>query len=572
MTTKPVPTSFVSSMPSYGVPYAPAPTDLRLDSNEGIGPELSLLAALDEFGPNLVRYYMKTTDLEGRIAQKLGFDAGQVIVTAGADDAITRLFRAYLSPGREVILVTPTFEMFTIFTKLVGATMVCVPWGEGDYPVDAILQAVTPKTAMIVVVSPNNPTGAVVSEAALKRLSDAVPQAVIALDLAYTAFTEQDLFPIGRTLENVVCLHTFSKSWGLAGLRVGYATASAEMIRYLRLAGTPYPVSSVSLALATKWLEQGEEPTAAYVTRIKYEREELTALLKRLGASPLPSEANFVFTRVADPVWLRDALAGMGISVRLFVDAGEFQGGVRITCPGKEIEFERLCDALRTILKPQALLFDMDGVLADVSRSYRRAIQQTAKAFGIELDEQQIAAAKAEPGSNNDWVTTQRLLQQHGIQVELDEVTRRFEELYQGTAERAGLREQESLLVQRDWLQRMAARLPLGIVTGRPRGDAERFLSKMEVNDLFTCVICLEDGPRKPDPAPVHLALQKLGIEQAWMIGDAPDDIAAARAAKVLPLGIVAPGDDRESTARLLTQTGAARVFEKASDIEEVLP
>lgn len=210
---------------------------------------------------------------------------------------------------------------------------------------------------------------------------------------------------------------------------------------------------------------------------------------------------------------------------------------------------------------PAVLLFDLDGVLADVSRSYRRAILETAAALGVVVDAEQVRAAKAAGNANNDWELTWRLLTAAGVQISLAEVTARFEALYQGSAAAPGLRQTESLLVAPVWLEQLATRLPLGVVTGRPRRDAERFLEQHGVAGAFRTLVCMEDAPAKPDPAPVRLALRALGATRAWLVGDTPDDMRAALAAGVVPVGIAAPGDDPLRAAQTLREAGAAWVL-----------
>src|SRR5438309_659674 len=121
-------------------------------------------------------------------------------------------------------------------------------------------------------------------------------------------------------------------------------------------------------------------------------------------------------------------------------------------------------------------------------------------------------------------------------------------------------------------LERLFKRLPLAVVTGRPRKEARWFLERTEIADLFRAVVCMEDAARKPDPEPVRLALERLGVRRAWMVGNTPDDIRAAAGAGVVPLGVVAPGDDLTATAAALTDAGAARVLDRVADLEELLP
>lgn len=220
---------------------------------------------------------------------------------------------------------------------------------------------------------------------------------------------------------------------------------------------------------------------------------------------------------------------------------------------------------------PEALLFDLDGVIADVSQSYRRAILETAASYGVAVGVADVTAAKAAGDANNDWVLTHRMVTAQGIDTTLEEVTRRFEALYQGSGETPGLWQVERLLVEPALLERLAQRLPLGIVTGRPRRDAQRFVGQAEIAGFFGAMVCMEDAPRKPDPAPVQLLLHQLGVQRAWLVGDTPDDMQAAAAAGVLPLGVVAPGDTAEETGPALLTSGAKRILTNVAELEQLL-
>jgi len=547
------PNPYLKGASAYRTPGAGMKAELRLDGNEGAGPE-------DECR------YPDPRPLEELLAERLGLDPRRILVTAGGDEAIDRVCRAYLSPGRELIQPAPTFVMISRYAKLAGARVVSVPWPQGEYPTDEVIARISPDTRVVCVVSPNNPTGASASAEDLKKLSAAAPQALLLVDLAYTEFADLDLTQTALSLPNTVVVRSFSKAWGLAGLRVGYAAGPGEIIDCLRAAGGPYTVSRPSLARAAGRLADGVEP---FVKTIREEREELFTLLGELGAEPLPSQANFILCRFKDANWVHAGLAALGILVRIFPDNPGLEGCLRITCPGGTEKFARLCAALGTVLQPQGLLFDMDGVLADVSQSYRRSIIETAATYGVRLGFEEVQAAKAEGGSNNDWMLTQKLLQKNGVQAGLAEVTERFESIYQGTPQRPGLRQAETMLASPGLLESLSRRLPLGVVTGRPRADAERFLKENGVADRLSSLVCLEDAPQKPDPRPVRLALERMGIERAWMVGDTPDDLIAARRAGVLPLGMAAPGGGDPGA---LTAAGAARVLGKLDELQELMP
>lgn len=570
--TRPIPAHSLASLGIYRPSRPATPVDLHLDGNEGAPPPGSLLERLLLQGGDLMRRYPSPHELEQRLAERHGIPPSRVLVTAGGDDAIERACRVMLSPGRDLLLPTPTFEMFSRFARLVGGGVREVPWPCGPWPVEAALEAVDDATAAIAVVSPNNPTGAVASADDLVRLSQAAPHALLIVDLAYVEFAANDLTAAALELPNAVVIRTLSKAWGLAGLRVGYALGPADIIGWMRAAGLPYAVSRPSLALATAWLAEGHDEVAAFVGRVRDERARLKGVLEGLGAFVFPSEANFVLARFANGLWVRDALAGLGIAVRAFPDRADLDGCLRLSCPGDATAFVRVEAALGTVLAPEALLFDMDGVLVDVSGSYRTAIVETAAAFGVTLTVDDVRAAKRLPGANNDWILTQRLMRSRGCDVPLDDVTARFEALYQGTHDQPGLRRHDRLTVPRAWLEGLAGRFRLGIVTGRPRGDAERFLAESGVADLFPVVVCMEDAPRKPDPAPVRLALQRLGVKRAWMLGDTPDDVLAARAAGVLPVGVTAAGETPGEADEALITAGAGRVLPTLIDLEGLLP
>jgi len=298
----------------------------------------------------------------------------------------------------------------------------------------------------------------------------------------------------------------------------------------------------------------------------------LTSLAEELGAEVLPSQADFVLVRFPDSELVWRGCRALGIALEQVTREPELAPWLRLTLPVSEHDLDRLCSCLRTVRRPEALLFDMDGVLADVSGSYRQAIIRTCSLFGASIGPEDIRQAKAAGNANNDWELTQRLLARHGVEAPLDAVTERFEELYQGTADIPGLYTTERPLLTDQQLAALAQRYQLGVVTGRPRADARRFLDEHGLGEHFAVLVALEDGPLKPDPAPVRRALEQLGVHSAWLLGDTVDDIAAARAAGVLPVGVVAPGEEPAGSRQTLTEAGAVMVLSCTAQIVEVAP
>jgi histidinol-phosphate aminotransferase len=335
---------------AYQPPPHKAGIDLRLDANEGPGPDRAWLARLLAESVSVARLYPNSVALEGQIAQRHGVDRRKVVVTAGADDALARFCQATLEPGRQALATTPSFEMIPRGVRLAGGELLEIPWMTGALPRESMIAAANRSTAVVFVVSPNNPTGAVATRADLRELRDRIPHAILAVDLAYTEFADDDLTPFALTLPNTVILRTFSKAIGLAGLRVGYAIGPEALIAGIRAVGQPFSVSSVALAVASAVFRDAGEQVARTVGQVRAERAELAARLRSLGAEPFDSQANFVLCRFTNAPRIAESLADAGIAVRLFPGRENLENCIRITCPGDPVAFERLSAALARAL------------------------------------------------------------------------------------------------------------------------------------------------------------------------------------------------------------------------------
>lgn len=315
---------------------------LLLDANEGpLAPE-GCLERLRSIDAEQVRRYPQACALEEVIAGKLGISAGRVVVTAGGDDAIDRVCRVSLEPGRSIVVHAPTFEMITRGARLAGGDVRSVPWMGAPFPIGDLEATISSETGLVAIVSPNNPTGSTATIDDIDRASRAARSAgaLVLLDLAYIEYADEDPTPHMLALENVVMVRTFSKAFGLAGLRVGYAIASEKVAGWLRMVGGPYPVTSPGLAMAGQAIEAGID--TLHVERVRHERDRLAAHLRGYGVLVLDSQANFVLAKVkAKP------FAQVGIVVRGF--DGALDGWSRITLPGEPVAFERLMVALEEV-------------------------------------------------------------------------------------------------------------------------------------------------------------------------------------------------------------------------------
>ena len=237
-------------------------------------------------------------------------------------------------------------------------------------------------------------------------------------------------------------------------------------------------------------------------------------------------------------------------------------------------------------VKAKTLLLDMDGVLAEVSKSYRSAIIATCHAFGAtSVTFDVVKEWKTRGGCNNDWVLSLALIKSDPLgnkDCTLQEVTDVFEALYQGDQNRPGLYTLESLIPSKETLQRLREKCGLNnmaIVTGRPRKDCNKFLQDYAIDHLFDVCVCMEDGPPKPNPFPVQRALELMGVQPSdsvIMVGDTPDDIRSALAAGCRAVGVATPENVSEGQAhdtckltRAMTDCGAEVILKPG--FEELL-
>ena len=223
-------------------------------------------------------------------------------------------------------------------------------------------------------------------------------------------------------------------------------------------------------------------------------------------------------------------------------------------------------------LNVDTILFDIDGVLVDVSQSYRIAIAKTTEFFTCEkIDMEEIQALKEQTGFNNEWDLTEELVKQRGKTVEKQTIIDKFQEYYLGTNGQKGLIENETWLLDKDLLTRLSENFKLGIITGRPKDEADIALDVAGVKDYFKVIIAMEDVTKgKPDPQGINMAMEKLGGEKAIYIGDVSDDIRAAKNAGVIAVGCMPP-ETKENRREVLNDVGAIIVLNKVDEIKDAI-
>ncbi len=334
---------------AYTRPQDDARIDLWLDSNEGPRANARRFAAAPA-EPETMRCYPNDRRLRLALARTFGVDEAQVALGTGADELLDRICRAWLAPGRRLVAPSPCFPMLPRYGQLAGAELAFVPWHEGALPTAALLARVQlgEAPAVLFLTTPNNPTGLSIPTGELVAIARALPTTLVVADLAYVEFQDEDPTAALLLLPNVLVVRTFSKGFGLAGLRVGYALGARDLVAPLAVCASPFPIAGPSLALAELALAAG--PDANALAAVRRERPQLAAALQARGLQVLPSEANFVFARApsdASAQRFAAALRTAGIQIRTFPGADPFLGqALRITCPGDDADFARLLRAL----------------------------------------------------------------------------------------------------------------------------------------------------------------------------------------------------------------------------------
>jgi histidinol-phosphate aminotransferase len=340
----------VQEMPEYHPPLAGRDA-LRLDFNENTyapSPRVMerLLAQTDE----RLTKYPEREPVERIVAAYFGLNPDEVLLTNGVDEAIHLMCVTFLEAEDEALIATPSFFMYDVSIKMMTPHLVKV---QSDatlgFPFERFMEAITERTKLIMVASPNNPTGATVSRQHLLAIAAAAPQAVVMVDEAYYHFDGESVIGDLAAVPNLIVARTFSKAYGLANLRIGMLAGSAELLKYVRKVSSPYNVNGVALDCLPAALED-ETYLAWYVEQVRVGRERMMGGLAELGVPYFPSHANFVLMNIGSKhKELVQAMRAHGVLLRDRSTDPGCDGFVRITI-GVEEHVTRGLAALKVCL------------------------------------------------------------------------------------------------------------------------------------------------------------------------------------------------------------------------------
>ena len=340
----------VRNLPTYHPPLG-GREGLRLDFNENtVGCSPRVMARLREISAEEIARYPEREPVEALVADYLGIASNELLLTNGVDEAIHLLCETFLQPGDEALIVVPTFAMYEISAAATGARVITVPSdAHFRFPTSDVLSRITPRTRLIAIANPNNPTGSVAEPATLLAIASRAPQAAILVDEAYFEFYGKTLLLEWRNLPNLFVARTFSKAYGLAGLRIGVLAGNAEHIPMVAKVSSPYNVNGVALACLPVALAD-QNYVREYVDQVRQGREELQHEFERWSIRHWPSQANFVLGNFdsLNAAFIQ-SMRARGILVRDRSRDCGCEGCVRITL-GTTEQTTRLLRALREAL------------------------------------------------------------------------------------------------------------------------------------------------------------------------------------------------------------------------------
>ncbi|WP_165854862.1 histidinol-phosphate transaminase [Marinobacter sp. JSM 1782161] len=334
-----------------------APSEIiKLASNENpLGPSAKALAAAKAALDDMCLYPDGNGFiLKQKLAERLSVSTDQLTLGNGSNDVLELVIRAFAGPGDEVVFSQYAFAVYPISTQAVGATGISVPARNWGHDLDAMAAAITDRTRIVFVANPNNPTGTALGQAAIESFLNRVPEhVVVVLDEAYGEYFEGDEFPDGASMlprhPNLVVARTFSKAWGLAALRVGYAVSSADIADVINRVRQAFNVDTVALSAATAVLDDDDYlQRSREVNRVGL--RQLAEGFEKLGLAYIPSSGNFIAVDVGrDAESVFQGLLRHGVIVRPIGGYG-MPNHLRISV-GLADENARCLDALKQVLE-----------------------------------------------------------------------------------------------------------------------------------------------------------------------------------------------------------------------------
>ena len=357
------PRKAVERLQKYRPPLEGRAGKLRLDFNENtVGCAPGVVRALRRaLNPDWLSRYPEYEEGRAALAEYFGVSKDEMLISNGVDDAIKLICDTFVDPGDKLVVPAPTFPIYQFFQNVAGGRTALVRYDENlRLPVERILDAINSRTRWVALANPNNPTGTMIPKGDLRAILEAAPRTLVLVDEAYFDFSGSTVLSWINKFPNLAVSRTFSKAFGLAGLRIGFLFANRELLGLLRRAHAVFAVNSLAVACALEAI-QHEDYVRRYAKMVQTNRALLCRRLDRIGVTYAPSAANFVFIRVGSKApEIARRLREQDILVRDWSYDPHLKGYLRITI-GTGAQTRRLTEEFE---RTQHLIERRDGARA----------------------------------------------------------------------------------------------------------------------------------------------------------------------------------------------------------------
>ena len=555
---------------TYEIASYPQNWDMKLDSNENyIGPSISVIKAIKNINPEQISQYPYYGSFYDSLSEIYGVKKSNIVITNGADEALCAVINTYISKPDSVVTASPSFSMPKIYTSIAGAEYIEVPYKEKwVYPFEDIINSVSENTKVILITSPNNPTGDIVPLEQIIEILKKFPDKAVVIDETYSSYAGISNVCLTDKYDNLFVVKSFSKDYALAGLRLGCIVSNQANIDNIKRVLSPYNVNSIAVAAANAAINDKK-----YIKLVKDEitqsRKYLYDEIKKLGFTPYESYANFIladFGNLRELIY--EKLKSNRISVKSFDKAHVLGNCLRITVPTLSAAY-KIIDIIKS---KNTLVFDMDGVLVDVKQSYYEAVKYTYNYFtGKDLTDTEIIEARKQGGLNNDWDLTYHLIKKYGFNFSYDDIVSVFQKHYWNDGN--GSINNEKLFIDKKLLEMLKSKYNLTIFTGRPRDEAFYTLKKFDILHYFQKIVTMDDLPtdkQKPHTEGLRLIRSAMITDELIYFGDTVDDMICASDFGAYGVGVL-NGNNDDNMDKALINAGAKTVLNSINDLVEIL-
>ncbi len=555
------PRKIVQDMKAYVPPLEGRRPYIRLDFNENT---TGFPEAADGIPAELLTTYPEYDEFVRQLSATWQIPRERILLTNGSDEGLFVISFTFIEPNEDTaITATPTFALIPHYLKLVQSRLVEIPYTpDYQYDLATIEETLDAGVKLAVFASPDNPVGALLPVETIRQWCGRYRQTLFVIDEAYAEFSGVTALPLIDEFQNLLVTRTFSKAWGLAGLRLGVVIGHPEMVQAMEKVRSPYSVNNLALQTASRLLgDMDKVRREAQSTMARKAR--IVAEVKNRGYKVVEGQGNFFMIGVGwEAREFCEFFQRRGVLLRDRSSHPFLRGMVRVSV-GTDAEMARFLEVLDEYRSAHVLLFDMDGTLVDTTGSFDATVAAIVqKHSGQPLDIAELNALRAEGGWNDDWDATVELLRRRGISKTYQEIGEEAMRLYLQLAPQT-----ESWLLDPGVLHRLKARYRLGVVTGRCRMEFDPTW-KERFADYFELVVCQDDCPgagKKPEPDLLHAAIGTLKAETGIYVGNSVDDMHAARKAGLRRVAVTTTLD-----AGALSAAGAEAVIEDMNAIGDL--